>query len=278
MELNVDFVFNLAKQINASFTKKHIATILRYDPSVMSRKGNLDPNLLYSSLFDFDNENSAVHGQDKVNIFKIIKVYCKNAKFGSVLKDIWDDDYKDFMVNLITVAAMELPKEKSKYNTDAQLKPDCSTSISKNADTSEQAITLIKQAMQDYNVNNMINARPFEDINYHKEINEMRVQVDKFIDIINTILLSNDSYPKENFSVYNIQKFCVLTREYFDYLAKWFPHKTHYGFTEDTKYQYSFMVNELNERRSNIASIYQKITGELFLNISENEGTDCKNV
>lgn len=104
MYLTEDHIISFAMQ-RWDLNKKEIAEkYLSCDPSKLSRKPlQEEPNMLYRNLFDIENKSSAAckEKENKTGLLGALKLFMVELGFQETLADIWDTDYKDFVMELL---------------------------------------------------------------------------------------------------------------------------------------------------------------------------------
>ena len=113
MSINQKVIFAFLKTRNRKFTQTYIAPFLYLSKSQLSKPLACKPEFIYDRIFDLNNKESLLHGEDSADLLGALKLYIEKAGLKQNMEGAWDKGYRNFVMEFLKRALMHLPERKS---------------------------------------------------------------------------------------------------------------------------------------------------------------------
>lgn len=215
---NEDHILDFVMQ-RWELKKKDIAEkYLKCEKSKLSKKPlREEPKRLYEVLFDIENSSSAAHEkkENKNELLGALKIFMEESGCKEALADIWDKDYKDFVMELLK-RAITKPKEGKasiRNKNSMTLVHNKGENVAHKETPSQRMLTIFVKAYCDCRISEFLSSDLFMGID-----SSLLSWVDRFIRNIESDVIDMFKNHQTEIMYKKISQFTNTVREYKDYL------------------------------------------------------------
>jgi hypothetical protein len=218
MQPNQDHILDFVKQRWDLKNKDIAEKYLKCDTSKLSKRPlREEPKRLYEVLFDIENSPSAAHEkkENKNELLGALKIFMEESGCHEDLADIWDSDYKDFVMELLRRAIIKPKKRKAsiKNKKTLTLEQKKGENAAHNETPSERMLTIFVKNYRDCRISEFIGSDLFMGIDL-----SLLTWVDRFIRNIELDVIDMFKNHQTEIMYEKISQFTDTMREYKDYL------------------------------------------------------------